>query len=309
MARLTDVAARNGVALRVIPVSRLAELRESTAAFVRDTELSPATRQLLSLASYDVPELPFTAQSLIIAATASYSYCEVTFRRAGRDYPVYAALIHPYETAAADEFLAAEAANSGFHYEKSDAWLPYKQLGVSSGLAVYGRNNITYTPEHGSFFVYSAYFSDVPPECDEWRDFAVAEQCASCGSCVRHCLTGALDAERYMLDVSRCYSMLTMNAGEFPPFVPSAAHHTISRCLRCQMSCPMNRESAQNALPPVTFNENETEFVLSGASYDGASEELRGKAKLFGLGMYPSVPRNLRVCFDLIDSGAVLTYA
>ncbi|MDR0916283.1 MAG: hypothetical protein LBN02_03745 [Oscillospiraceae bacterium] len=303
MPTFTENAASRGIPIRVIPVSRLAELRDSTDTFRASRTLPPTSERFLSITSYDVPELPFAAQSLIIAVTKSYSYAELIFRKNARDYRVYSAMVNPYDTTETDNYITQAAESAGYHAVKAAGWLPMKMLGVSSGLAVYGRNNVTYTPEFGSFFLYSAYFSDMPPENGEWRGFTTAPQCASCGDCLRRCPTGALTEGEYLVDVSRCYSMLSTNAGEFPEFVPQSAHHTVMRCLKCTYSCQLNRDAVKYALPPEYFDEDETAFVLSGASYDTAADALQRKAKLFGLSMFPTIPRNIQACMDATDAG------
>jgi epoxyqueuosine reductase len=255
------------------------------------------------LYSFDVPELPFEPRSVIIAATPHYSYSEVTFHHEGRVYPLYAALIFGYDTADVDAFVAGEIANRGYHSAPVEKFLPLKLFGARSGLAAYGRNNITYIDGLGSYFGYAAYFSDLPPESDVWVENTVSPTCDGCRVCFNHCPTGAIQGERFLLDSSRCFSGLTTRPGEFPDFVPRTAHHTISRCMRCQYSCPMNREANARVLPPVDFDEAETAHILSGAPYDDAPEVLKRKAEIFGLGMYPAIPRNLLACFDLIDSG------
>jgi epoxyqueuosine reductase len=307
MTSFTEAAKVNGIPLRVIPVSRLEELRKSTAEFRASRTLPATAERFLSITNYDVPELPFAAQSLIIAVTKCYSYGELVFHQNAKEYRVYAAMINPYDTSETDNYIAKAAEQLGKRVVSTTGMIPQKMLGVSSGLAVYGRNNVTYTPEYGSFILYSTYFSDLPPESDEWRGFTIAPECATCGNCLRRCPTGAITDDEYLIDVSRCYSMLSTSPGEFPEFVPASAHHTIMRCLKCTYSCQLNREAVKNVFPTVHFSEEETAFVLSGEPYDNAPAELQAKAKLFGLGMFPTIPRNIKACFDAIDINGEVT--
>jgi hypothetical protein len=55
----------------------------------------------------------------------------------------------------------------------------------------------------------------------------------------------------------------------------------------------------------LSFDEAETERVLGGKPYNDASAELKRKIKILGLDSWASIPRNLRVLFDLMDEGHV----
>jgi len=48
--------------------------------------------------------------------------------------------------------------------------LPLKTLAVRSGLAKYGRNNITYIDGMGSFYRLVAYYTDIPPQENNWTE-------------------------------------------------------------------------------------------------------------------------------------------
>ncbi|MDR0906815.1 MAG: hypothetical protein LBN00_11720 [Oscillospiraceae bacterium] len=308
MPTFTETAARDGKYLRAVPVSRLENLRENVASFARNSTLNDFQKMFTERYAFDLPELPITPRSVIIAATPCYSYAPVTFHRDGREYSLFSALVNAYDTSEMDAYVRGCAETLGGTAVNVAGLFPLKLLGVCSGLAEYGRNNITYIDGLGSYFGYSAYFSDVAPDTDFWRDFAVAEGCAACGACVKNCQTGAIDENRFLIDTDRCYSGISSRAGDFPAFVPASAHHTISRCMKCQYGCPMNAEANLNAFPHVEFDEEETAFVLSGAAFDGAAEPLREKARVLGLGLYPAaIPRNLQKCFELIDGGATLT--
>jgi epoxyqueuosine reductase len=308
MPTFTETAERDGKLLRVVPVSRLEDLRKNVAAFTNSNTLNEFQKIITSRYAFDTPELPFDAQSIIVAATSCYSYAPVTFHQNGREYNMFSAQVYPYDTSEMDEYVRDGAAALGFAAEPVAALPPLKLLGVCSGLAEYGRNNITYIGSLGSYFGYSAYFSDLPPETDFWRDFAVAERCETCGACIKNCKTGAISPDRFLIDTDRCYSGITTRPGAFPDFVPDSAHHTISRCMKCQYGCPMNAEANLREYPRVEFDEQETEFVLSGQPYDTASAALQEKARILGLGLYlAAIPRNIKKCFELIDGGATLT--
>ena len=99
--------------------------------------------------------------------------------------------------------ILAEVLESG-GYRAAKAVLPKKLLAVRSGLAAYGKNNITYVPGMGSFHGLVAVFSDLPAPEGTWRDAEMMEACHKCAACRRHCPTGAIDADRFLLRAERC---------------------------------------------------------------------------------------------------------
>ena len=71
-------------------------------------------------------------------------------------------------------------------YHAAYAKLPQKTLAVRSGLAEYGRNNITYVPGMGSFHRLTTLYSDFPVgEVDEhnWHKLRMMESCEECKAC------------------------------------------------------------------------------------------------------------------------------
>lgn len=73
---------------------------------------------------------------------------------------------------------------------------PIKPLAVCSGLAEYGRNNITYVEGMGSFHHLFTFYSDMPCEQDEWREMKMLKRCENCRACMIKCPTGAIREDR-----------------------------------------------------------------------------------------------------------------
>ncbi|MFW5685834.1 MAG: 4Fe-4S double cluster binding domain-containing protein [Spirochaetota bacterium] len=119
--------------------------------------------------------------------------------------------------------------------------LPLKRLAVSCGLAVYGRNNITYVAGMGSFLTLAAHYSNLEPEDLDWSEPVTAKACARCEACVAACPTGAIRADRFLIDNERCLSYFNESPGTFPPWLSANVHHCVYDCLICQSACPMNR--------------------------------------------------------------------
>ena len=174
-------------------------------------------------------------------------------------------------------------------------------MAVQSGLAEYGKNNITYVSGMGSYLTYAALSTDIPCKKDNWRDIIISPMCKNCDICVKNCPTKAIKKDRFLIESRKCLSAINENTQDFPDWLPSSAHHTPFDCLKCQASCPMNKDKQE--ITDVYFDEAETERILEGAPYKDVSKELKKNINLLGLDSWPSIPRNLRTLFDLMDKG------
>ena len=91
----------------------------------------------------------------------------------------------------------------GYRLEKKR--LPEKLLAVHSGLARYGKNNVTYVPGMGSFHRPAAFVTDMPSEEDSWGELQILKSCNECNTCLQACPTNAMRRYRFVrpLIVSR----------------------------------------------------------------------------------------------------------
>jgi epoxyqueuosine reductase len=85
--------------------------------------------------------------------------------------------------------------HGGYHLAKP--LLPLKTLAVYSGLARYGRNNISYVTGFGSYLQLMGAFSDLPCESDPWCEPKTLDRCSKCIACLQHCPTGAIADDRF----------------------------------------------------------------------------------------------------------------
>jgi epoxyqueuosine reductase len=310
MSTFTEIAEHDGKILRVVPVERLEDLRRDIEQLRRDTGLNKFQNMITGTYTFNVPELPFTVRSIIVAAIPHFSYADAVFHLNGKEYKVYSAFVKMYDTSDMDIYIDSVLAELGRHSVVVPMMpgFPQRLLGAKCGLAVYGRNNITYIDGLGSYFGYATYYSDVLPDCEVWHDTTpVAKTCETCGACIKNCKTGAITRDRFLIDTDKCYSGMSTRPGDFPP-VPNCAHHSIVRCMKCQYGCPMNAQANLRTYPAVSFDEAETAHILSGVGYDNVSVSLRERAVIFGFDKFNAVvPRNLKICFDLIDSGETFT--
>jgi epoxyqueuosine reductase len=180
-------------------------------------------------------------------------------------------------------------------YRVAEAVLPKKLLAAQSGLAAYGKNNITYVPGMGSFYALVAAYSDLPPT-DGWREPQMMARCESCCACVRHCPVGAISSERFLLHAERCIAFHNEKPGDvpFPPQIDPSWHNCLVGCLHCQRVCPEDGEFWQWAQDGAEFSQEETLLLAEGVPVDQLPASTVGKLVRWDLDVYADVlPRNL----------------
>jgi len=305
MATFGQTALQNGIHAAIVSAARQNDVHIEINEFASTQELNGFQKFIFEHYEFTPPELPFEVKSIIIAAAPHPSYGEAVFAYSGSEYRLYC--VAGSEDTTTHDYVTETITSTGFNIKPTGFWFPFKRFAVQSGLCVYGRNNVTYLPGFGSYMALSAYYTDMPADEDTWRSVVTAPQCENCGICEKLCPTGAIKSGEFVIDSTLCLAGMNEGPEEFPPFVPKTAHHTLFDCMRCQYSCPMNGPFKANTYPTVFFDETETERLLSGAPYDDLEGELAEKYKQLCMQYTGNLPRNLRVCFDLIDSGEELS--
>ena len=297
---LKALAEANGDRLTAISIGQLRALQADMTKYrsEMDTQLSDYQKWIYD-ELYRFDDIPANAKSIIIAAVSRPAYAKVTWHLNDKQYKAFSGV-----AAASDKttgYITATVQAAGFEINHQPR-LPLKRIAVQSGLALYGRNNIAYVDGTGSALALLAFSTDIPYENTAWQEPVVSPTCTDCKICITLCPTNAILPDQPHIDSHKCLTKLNQSNDDFPDWVPSTAHHSTYYCLMCQARCPMNKD--QEAIE-VSFSQAETARILEGGPYDDASEELKSKIKLLNLGKLASIPRNLRVLFDVMDKGHV----
>ncbi len=285
-----------GYKARIVPLARLADLRDSLESFHREGLIDEGLYQAyLAWFIFQPPEDLPGAQSIIIVAYPD-PQTRITFH--WRDQPVEAIVPPTYLHALANNeragrLLAGLLGPLG--YRVASTRLPLKRLAVCSGLAFYGKNNVTYVEGLGSYYRLAAFYSDLPCPEDPWQEPQMLPFCSRCSACQKACPTEAIFAGRFLLHAERCLTYLNEKPGRipFPDWLDPAWHNSLEGCMHCQRICPENRSRLQTVEGP-RFSSDETELLLSGVSLDQlppASAEKVRQADL--VDFLDVIPRNL----------------
>jgi epoxyqueuosine reductase len=238
------------------------------------------------------------ARSLIIV-TAPQIQVRVAFRWQGQ---TYAGIIPPTYDQATDGEIKAALENLlipyGYYLEKKR--LPEKLLAVCSGLARYGKNNITYVPGMGSFQRPVVFVSDVPCADDKWGKPKTLKSCDGCSACLEACPTGAIASNRFLLHAERCITFHNERPPGFPQWLNPAWHNSLIGCMTCQNACPLNKKLVNRIEDGPEFDEKETALLLLAVPKDAMLPKTVGKLEKLGMIEYAAVlGRNLKTLIDI----------
>jgi epoxyqueuosine reductase len=303
MTTLTDqlfaALAAHGYQGRIVSIRRLLDLQEGIETHHRAGDFDDQFyRQRLGFFRFTPPDALPDAQSIFVVAVPR-PQTQAIFRWRGQPFPV---IIPPTYTdygkiaQQVTDLLAGllEPAGSRIALAK----LPLKLLAVHSGLAAYGRNNITYVPGLGSFYELVGLCSDLPSPDDLWHDLRVMDACRNCHACARRCPTGAIADDRFLLHTERCLVFHNEQPADvpFPAWIDPSWHNCLEGCMYCQRACPENKHLWDWVEGTVEFTEEETALLLQGVPQDRLSPETIAKLeRLDVLADLPLFPRNLGV--------------
>jgi epoxyqueuosine reductase len=173
--------------------------------------------------------------------------------------------------------------------------LPLKTLAVRSGLAEYGRNNITYVNGYGSFHALYGLITDQELE-ESWGPLKMLRLCKGCSVCIRECPTRCIRDTDFIIDAGKCISLYNELPDPMPGWITPGVHHALVGCLKCQFSCPGNAEGIRNISRLAELDEQETNFILEQGTDTTIRQRIISKLSLFPPAQdLPWFSRNLRL--------------
>lgn len=290
---IKKAALENNIKLAVIPVERMTELKADIDKVAADNAINGFQKWIIEQKYVYSPEVDFEVKSVVIAVWPQ-RVVKLVFRYQGKTASCIAddGFLHTTER---DNALKALFEQRGFHL-KPFSWMPQKRLAVCAGLCEYGRSNITYCGEWGSFIKLNSYATDLPAEDYSWREAVTMDLCAACGKCITNCPTKAILPDRYLIDNEICLACVnSRDDKDIPDWVPKTAHHRLIECTKCQDVCPMNQKRLAN-LEEIEFSEEETKTILGCASFKEFPESIKEKLWIYDNGdELKCIPRNLRL--------------
>lgn len=293
---------KRGLQARIVSARHIGELQEEIegrhSQKLFDEEYYQELRTYLS---FEPPE-EMPGPSCLIVVSVPQPQFRVVFNWKGKRWPLMIPPTYLYGTETNNHVGALLAEILTPHgYRAVRASLPIKSLAVHSGLAAYGRNNVSYVSSTGSFHRLAGFYSDLPCPNDNWRDLQMMEACQKCSACRRSCPTGAINSDRCLLHAERCITFHNEHSTDvpFPEWINDSWHNCLVGCLHCQRVCPTNKEALEWVEAGPEFTEEETTLLLRGVPLDQLPGATQEKLTEFDMLEYVDVfPRNLRVLLD-----------
>ncbi len=286
-----------GFQYKTVDISHLPELLETIHQLGReggvDKRISDSYFRYLT----DTTNKPPDARTIIVIAMPS-PITNVSFVLSDRTLQT---VVPPQYIGASDDKNAAKSLKGVLElagYKVTRARLPLKTLAVRSGLASYGRNNISYVPALGSFLRLIAFYTDLPCAQDNWQDARLMKACDNCDKCRENCPTGAIASDRFIVHAERCLTFLNENTGDFPVWAPAKVHNALIGCIRCQEACPVDKPQLNKVQNGPVFTEKEMAQILEKTPVNDLAPETRQKLKDIaydGTFLYRFLARNLEV--------------
>ena len=287
-----------GCRAKIVSISHINEMRDEILALRHSNMLDKKFYEdtlLTSSIDYDSEKALKNAKSIIIIA-APQSITKANFQYKDNTYsltipPIY---VDGDIRSKVKQVMEEISSNNGFNV--SAAKLPQKQLAVKSGLAKYGRNNISYIDEMGSFHLLMSYYTDVDLLVDSWQGAEIDSGCENCLVCLKNCPTGAISAKRFLIHGERCITNFNEYENDFPQWLKAQWHNSLIGCMCCQIKCPKNAAFVNKCNDIVAFTEEETKMLLDKVSLESLSEETLKKLQdISMISSYNFLSRNIKV--------------
>lgn len=240
---------------------------------------------ITSFYDFSYPKANFDIKSILIIAIPHPMYSEVYFEYKSKKYSCLSLVSSDFDYLI--EIVRQNSVENFFSYIEATN-LPLKRIGAQSGLAKYGRNNLTYIEGLGSNFSYIAFFTDIEPIVNELLPISFSKLCNNCSICKEICPTKAINDKSFIIDNEKCLSFLNENSEPFPEWLPLSVHHSLYDCLYCQLNCPMNSKYKIKKGDSIFFTEDEIMKLINQDIIDDSEIVLLKKVKYLGLDQWPA---------------------
>jgi epoxyqueuosine reductase len=281
-AKVLSELERIGSKARVVSAEHLGELKDEIERNYSEGLFDHSVFGDYSYAfNFEVPETLPQVCSLIIVATPAPAL-EVTFMLDGR---AFQAIVPPTYKDDTDQQVhdCITGVLKPKGYQLATAAVPKKLLASRSGLARYGKNNITYVEGMGSHHRLTAFFTDAPLPEDHWQKPKMLKRCETCTACVKKCPSGAITSDRFLLHAEKCITYHNESERPFPEWIDPSWHNCLIGCMICQDVCPENLPSVMLTVHQATFSDEETNRIVRGAGKEDLQPETEEKLKKIGL--------------------------
>ena len=283
---------------KTVSITHLPEVQESVVELVRQRMISERLHSTWHFYLQTNKNLP-DANTIIVVAMPQ-PITRIWFKHKGISYP--ADIPPDYFAKAEYESHAEETLENVLEtggYRIARAHLALKTLAVRSGLARYGRNNITYIAGMGSLYSLVAFYTDYSCNVDDWQESSAMVDCENCSLCRENCPTKSIPVDRFLIHAENCLGFLNEMKPDFPYWVQHQPdwHNALVGCMRCQFVCPVNKPYLDNIVVGPSFSEEETGLILNKTPLENLSPETRRKLK-FSDGIYPLLARNLSALIE-----------
>ena len=274
---ILNKVAQYGYRVKTVSATRLPEIQEAVGKLIRQGLISEELFKKWHFYLSTNTELSEATTIIIIAIPQPIT--RLTFRCQGM---TYLADIPPTYFYKADEFriqdiLTSLMSDAGYKIVK--ARIALKTLAVRSGLAEYGRNNISYVPGIGSFYRLTAFYTDYPCEDDNWQEPGVLKACDNCSLCQQACPTGSILVDRFLIKAENCLGSLAERVPDIPHWVRLQPEwpNALIGCMSCQSVCPVNTPYLNNIKEGISFSEEESNSILRKIPFEHLAPETREK--------------------------------
>jgi len=287
-----------GYKARTVSITHLPEVQEAVGKLVRQGLVNKRLHERWHFYLDTNKNLP-EAKTIVIVAMPQ-PITRVWFKCKGIAYP--ADIPPDYFAKTAKESRAEEILNNVLKTagcEIARAHLALKTLAVRSGLATYGRNNITYVSGMGSLCMLVAFYTDWSCEEDNWQESKVMEACENCSLCRENCPTRSIPVDRFLVHAENCLGSLQEMNPDFPYWVQFQPDwdNALIGCTRCKFVCPVNKPYLHKIVPGPSFSEEETGEILNRTPWEKLPSETRQKLEM-SAGVYRLLPPNLSALIE-----------